>query len=60
MQQEAQLSLLSVESIQADLRLYSAIKTSVSSSIVYVGHSHNSKLIGREVISSPAHLKYYS
>lgn len=51
MQPEAQLSLLSVEVTQADLRLYLAIKTSVSSSIVYVDHSHNSKLIGREVIN---------
>lgn len=38
MQPEAQLSLLSVEVTQADLRLYLAIKTSVSSSIVYVDH----------------------
>lgn len=44
----------------ADLRLYLAIKTSVSSSIVYVDHSHNSKLIGREVISPQVCLKYYS
>lgn len=60
MQPEAQLSLLSVEVTQADLRLYLAIKTSVSSSIVYVDHSHNSKLIGREVISPQVCLKYYS
>lgn len=57
MQPEAQLSLLSVESIQADLRLYSAIKTSVSSPIVYVDHSHNSKLIREGGNKSPSTFK---
>lgn len=53
MQPEAQPSLPSMEATQADLRLYSALKTSVSSSTVYVDHSHNSKLCRKGGAKSP-------
>lgn len=42
---EAQLLLLSVDAIQADLRLYSAIKSSMSSLIFFLCRSHTQFII---------------
>lgn len=45
---EAQLLLMSLDAIQADLRLYSAIKSSISSLVFFLNRSHDSKFHGVE------------